>query len=122
MLARQLDFVGKSGTTYRYTALEDDRIPPTAGANYVIAELNPGAEARVLYAGETENVMGSDLAARLEEVRERWRDAELLLRLNVRRAVRQAEQDDLIAGLAPPLNDAPVAQPEPRQDDLSPEV
>ena len=121
-MARQLDFVGKSGTTYRYTALEADRIPPTAGANYVIAELNPGAEARVLYAGETENVMGSGLAARLEEVRERWRDAELLLRLNVRRAVRQAEQDDLIAGLAPPLNDAPVAQPEPRQDDLSPEV
>ena len=77
----------------------------------MIAELNQGAESRVLYAGETENVMGSDLAARLEEVRERWRDAELLLRLNVRRAVRQAEQEDLIAGLLPPLNDAPLRVP-----------
>ena len=81
-MARQLDFAGKSGANYRYTAIEDDRIPPTAGANYIIAETGPGAETRLLYAGETENVMAADLAGRLDEVRQRWPAAELLLRLN----------------------------------------
>lgn len=107
VLARQLDFVGKSGANYRYTALEDDRIPPTAGANYIIAETGQGAEVRLLYAGETENVMADDLSGRLEEVRQRWPAAELLLRLNVRRAVRVAEREDLVAGHLPPLNDPP---------------
>ncbi|MDP1873385.1 hypothetical protein [Phenylobacterium sp.] len=108
-MARQLDFVGKSGANYRYTALEDDRIPPTAGANYVIAETGP--ETRLIYAGETENVMAADLAGRLDEVRQRWPAAELLLRLNVRRAVRMAERDDLVAEHLPPLNDPPETQP-----------
>lgn len=111
VLARQLDFVGKSGANYRYTALEDDRIPATAGANYVIAETGRGAEVRLLYAGETENVMAADLGGRLEEVRQRWPAAELLLRLNVRRAVRIAEREDLVAGHLPPLNDPPEAPP-----------
>lgn len=110
-LARQLDFVGKSGANYRYTALEDDRIPPTAGANYIIAETGRGAETRLLYAGETENVMAADLAGRLEEVRQRWPAAELLLRLNVRRAVRVAEREDLVAEHLPPLNDPPEPHP-----------
>ncbi|OYW91196.1 MAG: hypothetical protein B7Z13_13155 [Caulobacterales bacterium 32-67-6] len=82
VLARQLDFVGKSGANYRYTALEDDRIPPTAGANYIIAETGQGAEVRLLYAGETENVMADDLSGRLEEVRQRWPAADHLPPLN----------------------------------------
>ncbi|MDO8902799.1 MAG: hypothetical protein Q7V15_15760 [Phenylobacterium sp.] len=117
-MARQLDFVGKSGVNYRYTALEDDRIPPTAGANYVIAETAPEGS-RLLYAGETENVMGADLAGRLEEVRQRWPAAELLLRLNVRRAVRVAEREDLVAAHLPPLNDPPEA-PSVENQDASP--
>ena len=116
MLARQLDFAGKSGANYRYTAIEDDRIPPTAGANYIIAETGPGAETRLLYAGETENVMAADLAGRLDEVRQRWPAAELLLRLNVRRAVRTAEREDLVAEHLPPLNDPPEAPPAVEQD------
>ncbi|MGQ3017028.1 hypothetical protein [Phenylobacterium sp.] len=110
-MARQLDFAGKSGATYRYTALEDDRIPPTAGANYIIAETGPGVEPRLLYAGETENVMADDLSGRLDDVRQRWPGAELLLRLNVRRAVRVAEREDLVAAYLPPLNDPPEAHP-----------
>ncbi len=106
-MARQLDFVGKTGAAYRYTALENDRIPPMAGANYVISDTGPEAEIRLLFAGETENVMGDDLIARLRDVRRRWPLAELLLRLNVRRAVRLAERDDLVAAHLPPLNDAP---------------
>lgn len=106
-MARQLDFVGKTGAAYRYTALENDRIPPMAGANYVISDTGPESEVRVLFAGETENVMGDDLIARLQDVRRRWPTAELLLRLNVRRAVRLAERDDLVAAHLPPLNDSP---------------
>ncbi len=110
-MARQLDFAGKSGANYRYTAIEDDRIPPTAGANYIIAETGPGVETRLLYAGETENVMADDLSGRLEDVRQRWPSAELLLRLNVRRAVRVAEREDLVAEHLPPLNDPPETPP-----------
>ena len=111
-MARQLDFAGKSGANYRYTAIEDNRIPPTAGANYIIAETGPGAETRLLYAGETENVMAADLAGRLDEVRQRWPAAELLLRLNVR----TAEREDLVAEHLPPLNDPPEAPPAVEQD------
>lgn len=118
-MARQLDFVGKTGTAYRYTALENDRIPPMAGANYVISDTGPEAETRLIYAGETENVMGADLIARLSDVRRRWPSAELLLRLNVRRAVRLAERDDLVAAHLPPLNDPPEAAHTP-QDRVSP--
>lgn len=120
-MARQLDFVGKSGTVYRYTAMEEERILPTAGANYLIAQVEEGAEPKILYAGETESAMSADLPGRLDEARRTFNDAELLLRLNVRRAVREAERDDLVAQHLPALNDPPAqateyVEDEPRQD------
>lgn len=116
-MARQFDFVGKSGSVYRYTALEEERILPTAGANYVIAQLGEGGEARLVYAGETESAMSADLPGRLEEARRAFAGVELLLRLNVRRAVREAERDDLVAQHLPALNDPPPAAESPHSDD-----
>jgi hypothetical protein len=103
MLTRQIDFAGKSGAVYRYTVLEETRTLPPAGANFVIAKVTPDG-ADIIYAGQTENLSSGA-----------WRDAyqracaehgatDILMRLNVRSIVREAEQDDLIEEHHPPMN------------------
>ena len=102
-MTRQFELVGKSGSRYRYMSLEEARIPPPAGANYVIAQLTPeGAE--VVYAGETDNLADQAWRQPLETARRTWADARILTRLNVTRAVRVAEQADLIQAHNPPMN------------------
>jgi hypothetical protein len=108
-LTRQIDFTGKSGTIYRYTALDEGRALPPAGANYLIVE-DAGAGATILFAGETDNLSRSDWRAPLAQARAQHKDAEVLTRLNVRGAVRQAEQADLIEAYTPLMNDRPTAR------------
>lgn len=106
-MAHQIDFAGASGSVYRYSSLEEDRLLPPAGANYVIAHVSNRA-ARILYAGETERLSDREWEAALAAVRAELPqddgEAEVLTRLNVRSAVRRAEREDLIQGHAPPLN------------------
>ncbi|MDB5453194.1 MAG: hypothetical protein JWO33_1772 [Caulobacteraceae bacterium] len=102
-LTRQIELAGKSGSRYRYSPLEESRFLPPAGANYVIAQL--GADgATVVYAGETDNLANQTWRAALEAAREKYKDAKILTRLNVTRAVRKAEQADLIEEHQPPMN------------------
>lgn len=105
-MARQIDFAGKSGTIYRYTGLDEDRPLPPAGANYVIAAAS-GEGATILYAGETDNLSRGDFRRHLEAARRTWPEAEVLTRLNVRSAVRLAEQEDLAEEHHPEMNDGP---------------
>ena len=121
-MARQLDLVGKSGTVYRYTTVEEDRILPTSGANYVIAGVGEDGHTRVLYAGETESVINADWREQLELAREHWSDAEMLLRLNVLRAIREAEQIDLVEAYRPPLNPEPVRRTQGEDSLTAPEA
>lgn len=102
-LSRQIEFAGKSGARYRYTPLEEDRFVPPAGANYVIAELTPEGPS-VVYAGETDNLASQAWRAALEEARKTYSDARVLTRLNVTRAVREAERADLVEQYHPPMN------------------
>jgi uncharacterized protein related to proFAR isomerase len=103
-LSRQLEFAGKSGARYRYTPLEEDRFLPPAGANYVIAqETEEGL--RLIYAGETDNLANQTWRAPLDAARESFGDAKLLTRLNVTRAIREAERSDLIEAYNPPMNE-----------------
>jgi len=103
-LARQIEIVGKSGNLYRYTALEEDRILPPAGANYVICK--PAAKGvDILYAGETDSLARLAWRDQLARARDTYGDdADVLTRLNVRSAVRLAEQEDLIEEHQPPMN------------------
>jgi len=103
-LSRQIEFAGKSGARYRYTPLEEDRFVPPAGANYVIAELTPEGPS-VVYAGETDNLANRPWREALDEARKTYASARVLTRLNVTRAVREAERTDLIAEHEPPMND-----------------
>ncbi len=121
-LARQLDLVGKSGSVYRYTTVEEDRILPTSGANYVIAGVGEDGETRVLYVGETESVINADWREQLEVARAHWADAEMLLRLNVLRAIREAEQIDLVEAYRPPLNPEPARRLEGEESLTAPEA
>lgn len=102
-MTRQIDLPGKSGASYRYAPLEEDRFLPPAGANFVIAE--DGEEGpRILYVGETENLALRAWQEQLETARREHPGAYLLTRLNVTRAIRVSEQSDLIAHHAPPMN------------------
>lgn len=102
-LTRQIDITGKSGTHYRYQTIEQERFLPPAGANYVIVELD-GDAARIFYAGETENLANESWRAPLEAARENAPEAQVLTRLNVTRAVRKAEQADVVEEHQPPMN------------------
>jgi uncharacterized protein related to proFAR isomerase len=102
-LTRPIELAGKSGARYRYTQMEEERFLPPAGANFVIAELTKDG-ARVVYAGETDNLANQTWRQTLDRARETYAKARVLTRLNVTRAVRQAEQQDLIEQYQPPLN------------------
>jgi hypothetical protein len=102
-LTRQIELAGKSGARYRYTPLEEDRFLPPAGANYVIADVIEG-RAQVLFAGETDNLASQAWRGPLEEARKQHANAKVLTRLNVTRAVREAERVDLVEEHQPPMN------------------
>ena len=102
-MSRQIEFAGKSGARYRYTPLEEDRFAPPAGANFVIAELKPDGPS-IVYAGETDNLANQAWRAALEEARKTYAQAKVLMRLNVTRAIREAERADLIEQYQPPMN------------------
>lgn len=99
-----IDLAGASGALYRYTPIDENRFLPPAGANFVIAELTPDGEPRIFYAGETDNLAAQSWRSELDRVRGEHAAATVLTRLNVTRAVREAERNDLIEHYRPPLN------------------
>ena len=102
-VTRQIDLAGASGARYRYTPIDENRFLPPAGANYVIAELTEDG-AHVVFAGETDNLASQSWRADLDKAKRKYGAATVLTRLNVTRAVREAEQRDLIEHYHPPLN------------------
>lgn len=102
-MTQLIDLAGASGARYRYSPLDENRFLPPAGANYVIAELGEDGP-KVVYAGETDNLASQTWRSDLEKARRKYADATLLTRLNVTRAVREAERADLIENYHPPLN------------------
>jgi hypothetical protein len=98
-----IELAGASGARYRYTPMDENRFLPPAGANYVIAELTAEGPT-VVYAGETDNLASQTWRSDLEKARRKYNGATVLTRLNVTRAVREAERNDLIEHYHPPLN------------------
>ncbi|MDE2487026.1 MAG: hypothetical protein KGO51_06475 [Alphaproteobacteria bacterium] len=102
-MTRPIELAGKSGARYRYTLLNESRFLPPAGANFVIAEVSAQG-ARIVYAGETDNLANETWRSALERARASHPKVKVLTRLNVTRAIREAEREDLIAEHQPPLN------------------
>jgi len=102
-LTRQIELAGASGARYRYTTIDENRFLPPAGANYVIAEVTSEGP-QVVYAGETDNLANQTWKGELDKARQKYKDATVLTRLNVTRAVREAERVDIIENYHPPMN------------------
>ena len=96
MTRRHVEIAGKSGALYRYSVLEEDRVLPPAGANYVICKpADRGVD--ILFVGETDSLARIAWREQLAYARDTYGDdADVLTRLNVRSAVRLAEQEDLL--------------------------
>lgn len=102
-MARQIDFAGKSGAVYRYTVLEETRSLPPAGANFVIAKVTPDGT-DIIYAGQTDNLSAGSWRDPYDKACAEHGATDILMRLNVRSIIREAEQDDLIEEHHPPMN------------------
>lgn len=103
-MINQIEFVGKSGAVYRYTALEEDRFLPPAGANFIIAKPTPEGPG-IVFAGETDNLAARTWRQQLDQARGKYgADTTILTRLNVKAAIRKAEQDDIIEEHQPEMN------------------
>ena len=104
-MSRQIEIAGASGARYRYTALDEERFLPPAGANYVIAKVTRSGLAEVVYAGETDNLANRAWRAQFEKAKLAYgATTAVLTRLNVTRAIREAERADLIEQHQPPMN------------------
>jgi hypothetical protein len=91
-----VDVQGRSGATYRFRHAPSSAELPAHAGNFILVEPSAGRP-KVLACG----TRGS-----LIELAGPWGDltaggAEIYIRLNVSRATRQAEHDDLVAQLAP---------------------
>lgn len=93
-MSRRIEFQGQSGKTYAFVPVEGETSFKPIGVTYVIAERDAGVW-RLLHVGHTNNLAEKAWAAPLAEVRLAHPSAELLIRLNVSRSIREAEAADL---------------------------
>jgi len=94
-----VDLRGASGTLYRFRLWpEGGTHPPIAGNYIVLREEDSGL--KVLLAGVTSDLSQAAFESRKSMVKEPA--ARLYTRLNVARAVRSAEHEDIVAEHQPP--------------------
>lgn len=93
-MSRRVEFRGQSGDMYSFLRLSGEEALRAIGVTYVIAEAAADGW-RLLRAGHTNNLAEKSWAKQLAEVRATHPAAELLIRLNVSRSIREAEAEDL---------------------------
>ncbi|MBI1406919.1 MAG: hypothetical protein GC145_12425 [Caulobacter sp.] len=101
-MAQQLEFAGQSGQGYRYLPLDDSAAISPTGANFLFVRVK-GGEQSVVFAGETE-CLHKGVHAGWDKARKTHGATTIFVRLNVTRAIRQAELDDIVALHQPPMN------------------
>jgi hypothetical protein len=99
-LNRFVDVVGLSGAVYRFQRIDDPMQMPARAGNFLIAR--PGHDG--------DQVVCCGRALRLREAESVWRaafeghqDAAMFVRLNVSRATRVSEHEDIVAHHRPAL-------------------
>jgi hypothetical protein len=92
-----IDLPGASGAQYRFRRADLGDLPVMAG-NLVVAR-GPADRREVLLCGAAQSLARA--APTAAEVLQAHHDARLYVRLNVARAVREAEHADLVAGVSP---------------------
>lgn len=102
-MSRRVVFEGASGAEYSYVPLTpQERLRPLAG-NYVIARLSPG-ETVLIAAGETDNLSRMPWQEMMDRAVILHGATDILVRLNVRSAIRRQELDDLLAAHHAPMS------------------
>ncbi len=92
-----LDVSGASGARYRFRRAAPAELPVMAG-NLLVATGSP-ARLKVLFCGAARSLARA--APVVSETLKANRNAELFMRLNVARTVREAEHADIVAAVAP---------------------
>lgn len=93
-MSRRVEFRGQSGAVYAFLPFEGEASMRPIGVTYVVAETGPDGW-RLLRVGHTNNLAEKSWAPPLEEARQAHPGAQLLIRLNISRSIREAEAADL---------------------------
>lgn len=95
-----VDLTGASGAVYRFRLVEDPSLLPATGGNFVYLRADRKGD----------QVIGCGTARSLFKAQTSWPEAveqhkanRIYVRLNVARAQRESEHDDLVAALKPEL-------------------
>jgi hypothetical protein len=97
-----LDLTGGSGRHYRYMASKGQ--PSPMGGNFALVRERPEGGWELIYVGETESLYTGVADKRAEAAAKAGEPLHLFTRLNISKAVRSEEKDDIIQGHAPRLN------------------
>jgi hypothetical protein len=97
-LSERVELRGRSGKLYSFFRLNEQTPLRPIGVTYALAEPGPHGW-RLLRVGHTSNLAARSWSGELAEAREAAPDAELLVRLNISRAIREAEAEDLAAAI-----------------------
>lgn len=95
-MSKRIDITGASGRIYSFYLLQAGAALTPIGVTYVIGEQAEQGW-RVLKTGESSNLALREWATNLDDVRRTYPAAELLIRLNVSRSIREAERLDIAA-------------------------
>lgn len=101
-MAHQFEFEGQSGHGYRYLPLEGAGPMSPTGANYLFVKMK-GGDRTVVFAGETE-CLHKGVHGGWDRAKKTYGANTILVRLNVTRAIRRAELEDIVALHNPPMN------------------
>lgn len=94
-MSGRIEFIGASGRVYSFFRSDEAAAPRPIGVTYVIAA-REAATWLVLAVGHTNNLAERSWASELAHARAAHPAAELLVRLNVSRAIREDEAADLV--------------------------
>jgi hypothetical protein len=99
-----VDFIGGSGASYSFLQQDDAETLRAVAAAYVIA-VRGEAGWRLLAVGHTDSLAERTWAEPLAKARQITPSAQLFIRLNVRRSLREQDAADLAASLGEDAQD-----------------
>ena len=93
-MRKRIEVPGLSGQTYDYARLADAGTLPSQAAVVVVAEFRRNG-LRIHHVSQTDYLPRKDWGPALDRIRAETRHVEVLYRLNIAHAVREAEAEDI---------------------------
>ena len=93
-MTTRIEVPGLSGQTYDYARLSDAPVLPSQAAVVVVAEVRRSG-LRIHHVSQTDYLPRQEWAPVLDRIRAETRHVEVLYRLNIAHAVREAEAEDI---------------------------